>query len=296
MDFDFSSDTGGLGGYDVMADIGIDPGSIDYEGFGSGLGNDALWDSFNGGDYGFQPVEGMEGGDQYLGPLSQTSDPSSPSTVTTASEPERQNPILKALGFKGTADGTATDFSDPKSISALIKALGVGGNFLNQLSQRGKQANAQTAAQLQRQLAQNPYNSWTPLQQMWANQVFNQGFTPSDQRSRQYASEMRSPIEAGRGYAEGGDVDGPPAEETGALGLVAGQGMGQADDVPVNLSGGEYVWDADVVSALGDGNNAAGAAILDQAREEIRKRNRSAPPDKIPPAALPLEQYMKKGR
>lgn len=68
---------------------------------------------------------------------------------------------------------------------------------------------------------------------------------------------------------------------------------GQADHVPARLSGGEYVMDADVVSALGDGNTDAGAAKLDQMRENLRTHKRSAPSDKIPPKAKSPLDYMK---
>ena len=53
--------------------------------------------------------------------------------------------------------------------------------------------------------------------------------------------------------------------------------------------------DADTVSALGDGNNAAGAKQLDQMREAIRSHKRSAPPSKIPPKAKSPLQYLAKG-
>ena len=62
------------------------------------------------------------------------------------------------------------------------------------------------------------------------------------------------------------------------------------------VSHGEYVFDADTVSSLGDGNNAAGAKKLDGMREEIRKHKRSAPPTKIPPKAKTPLSYLKKGK
>lgn len=65
--------------------------------------------------------------------------------------------------------------------------------------------------------------------------------------------------------------------------------------IDAKLSDGEYVFDADTVAALGDGNNAAGARKLDSMRENIRRHKRSAPPNKIPPKAKHTEAYMKKG-
>ena len=77
--------------------------------------------------------------------------------------------------------------------------------------------------------------------------------------------------------------------------LVQGPGGGQDDNVHARLSPGEYIMDADAVSALGDGNNDAGAAKLDQMRENIRAHKRSAPPSKIPPKAKGALSYLNGG-
>ena len=221
-------------------------------------------------------------------------DTSGAAATTTPAAAQHQNSLLKALGMKATADGSGTDFADPKSLSVLLKGLGIGGSFLQQVLSKGQTKSAQTGAQLQAQRAPNPYNSWNPAQAAVANRLFTQGLVAPQNRARQYAGDMQSPIVAGRGYAEGGEVLGEDGgSEQGPLGLVAGSGMGQADDVPVNLSGGEYVFDADTVAALGDGNNSAGAKKLDELREAIRKQKRSAPADQIPPPAKDPMQYMK---
>lgn len=85
-------------------------------------------------------------------------------------------------------------------------------------------------------------------------------------------------------YARGGHVSDPRASG------------GQADTVHAALSGGEYIMDADIVSALGDGDTNAGAAKLDQMREAVRKHKRSAPSGKIPPKAKSPLEYMKGAR
>ena len=82
----------------------------------------------------------------------------------------------------------------------------------------------------------------------------------------------------------------------GALGLLRGAQAGQADKVPIDASHGEYIFDADTVSALGDGNTEAGAAKLDEMRHNIRKHKRSASADKIPPKAKGALQYMRGGK
>jgi len=80
---------------------------------------------------------------------------------------------------------------------------------------------------------------------------------------------------------------------TGATGhYVKGKGDGQSDEIPAMLADGEFVWDADTVAQLGNGSSDAGAKFLDKFREAVRSHKRSAPNDKIPPKASPL-QYVK---
>lgn len=60
---------------------------------------------------------------------------------------------------------------------------------------------------------------------------------------------------------------------------IRGMGGGLADLVPATIDGepkaalseGEFVWPADVVSMLGDGSSDAGARILTNLMNEIRK-------------------------
>lgn len=56
-------------------------------------------------------------------------------------------------------------------------------------------------------------------------------------------------------YAEGGPIAGPAS--------------GTADNIPIQASGGEYMVNADVVSALGDGNTEAGQRILHEMTQRI---------------------------
>jgi hypothetical protein len=97
-------------------------------------------------------------------------------------------------------------------------------------------------------------------------------------------------------YRRGGSVQHAehiPEFITGATGhYVKGKGDGQSDDIPAMLADGEYVFDADTVAQLGNGSSDAGAKLLDHFRESLREHKRSAPNDKIPPKAAPL-QYMK---
>ena len=94
-------------------------------------------------------------------------------------------------------------------------------------------------------------------------------------------------------YSQGGDTH-VPEFITGATGhYVKGRGDGQADLVPAMLASGEYVWDADTVASLGNGDSDSGAKVLDGMRKAIRAHKRSAPIDEIPPKAKSPLQYMK---
>jgi hypothetical protein len=77
---------------------------------------------------------------------------------------------------------------------------------------------------------------------------------------------------------------------------VAGEGDGQSDDIKAMLADGEFVFPADVVSALGNGSTKAGSDKLYEMMHSIRERARSKKPKDLPPPALksPLD-YLKKG-
>jgi len=75
---------------------------------------------------------------------------------------------------------------------------------------------------------------------------------------------------------------------------VAGEGDGQSDDIPAWLADGEFVFPADVVSALGNGSTKAGTDKLYDMMHSIREFARSAKPKDLPPPAKksPLD-YLK---
>lgn len=54
------------------------------------------------------------------------------------------------------------------------------------------------------------------------------------------------------------------------VGSVKGPGTGRSDEIPAQLSDGEYVFDAETVALLGDGSTDAGARKLDELRERLR--------------------------
>jgi hypothetical protein len=93
----------------------------------------------------------------------------------------------------------------------------------------------------------------------------------------------------------------PPMANGGALASVSrhvkGPGDGTSDSIPARLANGEYVMDAQTVSMLGNGDNGAGAKILDKTRENIRKHKGAAlAKGKMAPDAKPMESYMPKGQ
>lgn len=53
--------------------------------------------------------------------------------------------------------------------------------------------------------------------------------------------------------------------------LVRGPGTGRSDEIPAQLSDGEYVMDAETVALLGDGSTDEGARRLDEMRQRLRK-------------------------
>jgi hypothetical protein len=75
---------------------------------------------------------------------------------------------------------------------------------------------------------------------------------------------------------------------------VAGEGDGQSDDIPAWLADGEFVFPADVVSALGNGSSKAGTDKLYDMMHSIREHARSTKPKDLPPPAKksPLD-YLK---
>lgn len=86
------------------------------------------------------------------------------------------------------------------------------------------------------------------------------GADPSLEGGTVSESKSETPADGGQKWASGG--------------LLDYQTPGMADNINIGgnyLSGGEYIFPADVVSMLGDGNTKAGGQLLDQAIERLRK-------------------------
>ena len=148
-----------------------------------------------------------------------------------------------------------------------------------------------------------------PMTRPTASQVRHAGsaYAPRPMAQMSVVPQLAAILQRrGMNLAQGGNVsdqahpnyNGTPAFRTGGLeGLggkyVEGKGDGTSDDIAAMLANGEYVFSADVVAALGNGSNKAGASALDQMVQKIRSRARSAPPDKLPPDAKSPLEYLK---
>ena len=83
----------------------------------------------------------------------------------------------------------------------------------------------------------------------------------------------------------------------GVLSMLArGTGHGRSDTINARLSDGEYVIDAETVALLGNGSTKAGAAALDQMRQQLRKqKGKALSKGKFSPDAKSPLAYMKGG-
>lgn len=98
-----------------------------------------------------------------------------------------------------------------------------------------------------------------------------------------------------RGYAMGGYAEGGEPQDRASF-AVSGPGDGRSDEIPAQLSDGEYVIDAETVALLGNGSTKAGAKRLDDFRVNIRKhKGRKLARGEFSHDAKPPERYMRGG-
>lgn len=224
-------------------------------------------------------------------------------------------------------DARLLNNADPSMLDQVRGAIGkfLGTGSSGQASRSGQTAQQGATQQAARayQNAQAQQNSTSPAQGALAaakmagllyqalkgrnnNPTKARSSSVSDIGPRQNASANRRTL-----YAKGGEIEGLPSDVRGGLlpvalqlakhlqsqgsgkGFIDGVDGGQDDVVDIKAAPGEYVFDAEVVSALGDGNSKAGAAKLDKMRHNVRKHKRSGGLSSIPPKAKSPEQYMK---
>jgi len=93
-------------------------------------------------------------------------------------------------------------------------------------------------------------------------------------------------------YIEAAPKGHKPEFITGLTGYYAqGKGTGQSDDIPAMLHDGDYVADADLVAALGDGSSKAGAEALEKFRRQI-PHQQSAEGGAVVPAKIADGEYV----
>jgi hypothetical protein len=196
------------------------------------------------------------------------------------------------LGAATLAGSLSTPAYNPKSASQLLsqQPSNTPGAF-TQAQMSAMQVPIKSGNQIQRTSAAAMPSSITPG-------VGALTQAPRSVQPYQFNSAVSNPITIPpKKFAEGGEVpgNGPLTQAQPFVGYVSDDSGGQADLIDAKLSGGEYVFDAESVAMLGDGNNAAGAAKLDQLREELRAQKRAAPNGEIAPPAQGALSYMKGG-
>lgn len=208
--------------------------------------------------------------------------------------------------------GDIWDTMKPKNLSDWLKlgTMGVGAigalgsaafakkNAAAAAAQREKNAQAASARQA---VIDNPgtgqygFSSPAPLNrqfQLPQTALLRYGLQKDSAANRQFYDQVNPQRAAKGGLSQAGGRRAPVVVDGASGELVPGAGHGQQDDVPAMLSSGEYVVDADVVAALGDGSTEAGAKVLDTLRQNVRQHKRSASKKTVPPKAKPLHKYL----
>lgn len=263
-------------------------GGVDVSGFFGPTGSTPLLDSMNlsGADLSGIGVGGVGGGS--LGNLIDFSNPNWYTDLSNAVGALDASNTPLDLG--GTSSGALS--SAASTLKSLWGSLGLGGGTLSTLGGVLGALNSY----LNRNQSQNNANSALANSQGYKFVGPGMTKTPYTLPKAKPVSTVSPASVLGMSHLARG---GQPMGALGAFaerhppGMVMGQGGGQEDNVRAALSPGEYVFDADAVSALGDGNNDEGARRLDKMRENIRAHKRAAPANKIPPKAKQPQAYLK---
>jgi hypothetical protein len=153
----------------------------------------------------------------------------------------------------------------PLMAAGALLAGGLGGKKQDQAGAHIQGQHAQAQANMQKPLSNVQFQR-KPTKMPSKRQLENYGYGGE----QEFFKDNRLPDVPG--MAEGGQM--------GALGTVAarkpsryvdGPGTGRSDDIPARVARGEYIFDAEIVSMLGDGSSEAGAQKLDEFRENIRR-------------------------
>lgn len=236
-----------------------------------------------------------------MNPVAQLSSTLAPKGAS--SSPSFLASLLEGAGVKGATTGSQAgsflgQFLQPQN---ALSTLMVGNSLLNPPPSVERQAKAQYRAQaeaqkylddqlhepdrmrqrakLDRELERE---KWEPLAET-ADDVETEQLSPEEyERTGKWFRKYKKNPQGQRievPYARGGEV----------RRYLDGNTGGQEDKIPAWLSDGEYVMDANTVSALGDGNNTAGAQRLDEFRKRLLKHKGMKG---FPPKTKPLTSYL----
>ena len=203
-----------------------------------------------------------------------------------------------ALSQVAQASGTKTGFSMGDIAKIGILGALIGGKTPQQANDAIQQDPTLTAQQKEGMLRQ------------LTNYKFDPGMTVFPQQGTSEWDRLMGQINQGveqtyakptfteePALARGGR---PKRKPQGALSQISrvsqGAGDGRSDSIEARLSDGEYVIDAETVALLGNGSTKAGAAMLDQMRQQIRQqKGKALAKGKFSPDAKAPLAYMKGG-
>ncbi len=236
-----------------------------------------------------------------MNPVAQLSSTLAPQSA--GSSPGFLASLMEGAGAKGATTGQQTgsflgQFLQPQN---ALSTLMVGNSLLNPPPSVERQAKAQYRAQAEAQKYLDDQlhepdrmrqrakldreverEKWEPLAEP-ADDFETEQVSPEDyERTGKWFRKYKKNPQGQRvevPYARGGEVRRYLDGDTG----------GQEDKIPAWLSDGEYVMDANTVSALGDGNNTAGAQRLDEFRKRLLKHKGMKG---FPPKTKPLTSYL----
>jgi len=234
-----------------------------------------------------------------MNPVAQLSSTLAPQS--TGSSPGFLASLLEGAGAKGATPGQQTgsffgQFLQPQN---ALSAFMVGNSLLNPPPSVEKQYKAQYMAQANAQkYLEDQLNEPERVRQKARldREVEREKWEPLAESADDFETEQVSPEEyerSGKWFRkykkdkQGQRVEVPYAHG-GFVGYLRGESGGQDDRIPAWLSDGEYVMDANTVSALGDGNNPAGAQRLDAFRKKLLQHKGMKG---FPPKTKPLEKY-----
>lgn len=263
------------------------------------------------GGYGYQNYKGATGSTPGMGYAPRTGAPPANSYFTYGSGPEKQffqqvqpnggaiAPVTMAAG--GSVNGMMPVMPNAAQImgGGMTPMIGAPSNIQGQALQAGAtpmgprpmmQPPMQMPTQPQAQPQQRPMAT--------AGQGMPQPPAPPQQPPAApggalstMGQRMRAatPRPGMRAMAKGGALSGASGQSR----HVQGPGDGTSDSIPARLANGEYVIDAQAVSMLGNGDNAAGAKRLDAFRKSLRSHKGAAlAKGKMAPDAKSIDQYM----